>query len=45
MRKILKTCATATTRIRGFLERNNRLIAAAGIICFTFGLSTGVKHE
>jgi pimeloyl-ACP methyl ester carboxylesterase len=39
MKKILKTCAAATTQIRGFLERNKRLIAAASFICFVFGLA------
>ena len=39
MKKILTTCATVTIGIRDFLERNNRLIAAASIICFAFGLA------
>jgi hypothetical protein len=38
MKKILTTCATATTRIRGFLEGNNRFIAAASIVCLAVGL-------
>ena len=45
MKKILKTCATATTGIRGFLERNNRFIAAASIICFAFGLALSHRIE
>lgn len=45
MKKILKTCAAATTKIRGSLERNNRLIAAASIICFVFGLALSRRVE
>jgi len=45
MKKILKTCATATTQIRGFLERNKRLIAAASFICFVFGLALSHRIE
>jgi pimeloyl-ACP methyl ester carboxylesterase len=39
MNGILKTCTAATAKIRGCLERNNRLIAAASLICFVFGLA------
>jgi len=38
MNFFLTTCAITTTGIRGFLERNNRFIAAASIICFAVGL-------
>ena len=39
MKKILTPCAIAVTRIRVFLERNNRFIATASIICFAVGLA------
>ena len=39
MKKILKTCATAKTRIRGFLEKNPRFVVAAWIICLAAGLA------
>lgn len=42
---MLTTCATATTKIRGVLERNSRLIAAASIICFAFGLALSHRIE
>lgn len=45
MKKILKTCATATTGIRGFLERDNRVIAAASIICFVTGIVLSHRME
>ena len=45
MKKILKTCAAATTGIRGFLEKNNRFIAVASIICFVFGLALSHRIE
>src|SRR5436190_11546941 len=35
MRETLKTCATTTTQIRGFLETKKRFIAAASFICFS----------
>jgi hypothetical protein len=38
MKKVLTTRATTTTGIRGLLERNNRFIAAASILCFAVGL-------
>ena len=40
MRNILKTCATATTQIRGFLERNKRLIVAGMFIFALFESSS-----
>ena len=39
MKTISTTCAVTATGIRGFLERNNRFIAAAAILCFVFGLA------
>src|SRR5208282_1984494 len=43
MKKILKTCATATTGIRGFLERNNRFIVGVAAVCL--GLGTVLSHR
>jgi len=45
MKEILKTCATAMTKIRGSWERNNRLIAAASFICLAFGLALSHRIE
>ncbi len=45
MKKIMTTCAVTTTGIRGFLERNNRLIAVASIICFAVGLVLSHRVE
>jgi alpha-beta hydrolase superfamily lysophospholipase len=45
MKKILTTCAVTATGIRGFLERNNRFIAAASILCFVFGLALSHRVE
>jgi pimeloyl-ACP methyl ester carboxylesterase len=45
MKKILTTCANATTGSRGFLERNNRFIAVASIICFAVGLALSHRIE
>ena len=45
MKEILKTCTAAMTKIRGFWERNNRLIAAACFICFVFGLALSHRIE
>src|SRR5690242_13468287 len=42
MKNKLKTCTTATTGIRGFLQRNNRLIVAAAIICL--GAGAALSH-
>jgi hypothetical protein len=44
MKNILKTCATAMTKIRCFLERNNRFIAAAAIFCSVSGLAAGTNN-
>ncbi|GEM_PF-777605 len=45
MKRILKTCTTAMIKIRGFLERNNRLVAGASIICFAVGLALSHRIE
>jgi hypothetical protein len=45
MKKILTTCAVTTNGIRGFLERNNRFIAAAPIVCFAVGLVLSHRIE
>jgi alpha-beta hydrolase superfamily lysophospholipase len=45
MKKSFTTCATAMTRIRGFLGRNNRLIAAASLTCFALGLALSHRIE
>jgi len=50
-KQILKTCALATTRIRGFLARNDRLVVAASGLCFILGvmlshlIEPGVRAE
>jgi hypothetical protein len=38
MKKNPTTYAVTTNRIRGLLEKDNRFIASASIICFAFGL-------
>jgi hypothetical protein len=45
MKKNLTACAVTTTGIRVFLERNNRFIAAASIICFAVGLALSHRVE
>jgi hypothetical protein len=45
MKKILTTCAVTTAGIRGLLEKNNRFIAAASIICFAVGLVLSHRLE
>ncbi len=45
MTALLNTCTTAMTTIRGFLERHNRLIAAASFICFVVGLAISHRIE
>jgi len=45
MKKIFATHAVTTTGIRGLLERSNRFIAAASIICFAFGLALSHRIE
>lgn len=45
MKEILKTCATAMTKIRSSWERNNRSIAVASFICLAFGLALSHRIE
>jgi pimeloyl-ACP methyl ester carboxylesterase len=45
MNEMLKTCTAAMTKIRGFRERNNRLIAAVSFVCFVFGLALSHRIE
>jgi predicted dienelactone hydrolase len=42
---MLKTRSIVTARIRAFLERNNRVVAAAPIICFAVGLVLSHRIE
>ena len=43
MKTSSKTCVVATTPVRGFLQRNKGLLAAASFVCFVFGL--GLSHR
>ncbi len=41
----MKTCASAMTRIRGFLQRNDRWLAAVLFVCLVFGLALSHRIE
>ena len=45
MKKVMTACAITTTGIRGLLERNNRFIAAASIVCFVTGIALSHRIE
>jgi pimeloyl-ACP methyl ester carboxylesterase len=45
MRNVLKASITATMRIRGFLQRNNRFVVAASVVCFILGVMLSHRIE